>query len=200
MVNHFEKQICLGTGISFLFLSLLIMVPNGIVLVALYKNPLHCFRRPFSIFLKFIPAVDFFTGIIVCSGQALTRLLCAFSDGSIPREGDIVRIFAYTAINSSILLVTAMSVNRFTALVFPLLFLRKVKQRSLVAVIISANCKKCGEQKWFLLLIQSSALFLFLNSAANPVLTIFRIRELRKSVKIILHLRQEGNERSLYFE
>ena len=86
MVNHFEKQICLGTGISFLFLSLLIMVPNGIVLVALYKNPLHCFRRPFSIFLKFIPAVDFLTGIIVCSGQALTRLLCAFSDGSIPRE------------------------------------------------------------------------------------------------------------------
>ena len=70
----------------------------------------------------------------------------------------------------------------------------------LVAVIISANCQKCGEQKWFLVLIQSSALFLFLNSAANPVLTIFRIRELKKSVKIILHLRQEGNERSLYFE
>ena len=69
-----------------------------------------------------------------------------------------------------------------------------------VAVIISANCQKCGEQKWFLMLIQSSALFLFLNSAANPVLTIFRIRELKKSVKIILHLRQEGNERSLYFE
>ena len=57
----------------------------------------------------------------------------------------------------------------------------------------------CG-QKWFLVLIQSSALFLFLNSAANPVLTIFRIRELKKSVKISLHLRQEGNERSLYFE
>ena len=130
MVNHFEKQICLGTGISLLFPSLLIMVPNGIVLVALYKNPLHCFRRPFSIFLKFIPAVDFLTGIIVCSGQALTRLLCAFSDGSIPREGDVVRIFAYTAINSSTLLVTAMSVDRFTA-VFPLFYLRKVKQRSL---------------------------------------------------------------------
>ena len=279
------------------------------VLVALYKNPLHCFRRPFSVFLKFIPAVDFFTGTIVCSGQALTRLLCAFSDGSIPQEGDIVRIFAYTAINSSILLVTAMSVDRFTAVVFPLFYVRKVKQRSLViistglvifsaifaalqlssisvgvyrvidqhlnttfplcvttlcylgiffalrrkssrvgfetrrtipssgtvqdtrqakraqmerklastsllilfflflslipyfvAVIISANCQKCGEQKWFLVLIQSSALFLFLNSAANPVLTIFRIRELKKSVKIILHLRQEGNERSLYFE
>ena len=309
MVDHFEKQICLGTGISFLFLSLLIMVPNGIVLVALYKNPLHCFRRPFSIFLKFIPAVDFLTGIIVCSGQALTRLLCAFSDGSIPREGDVVRIFAYTAINSSTLLVTAMSVDRFTAVVFPLFYLRTVKQRSLVfistglvifsaffatlqlssisvgvyrvidqhlnttfplcvttlcylgiffalrrkssrvgfetrrtipssgtvqdtrqakraqmerklastsllilfflflslipyfvAVIISANCQKCGEQKWFLVLIQLSALFLFLNSAANPVLTIFRIRELKKSVKIILHLRQEGNERSLYFE
>ena len=101
----------------------------------LQKSPsLLQIRRPFSIFFKFIPAVDFFTGIIVCSGQALTRLLCAFSDGSIPREGDIVRIFAYTAINSSILLVTAMSVDRFTALVFALLFLRKVKQRSLVFI------------------------------------------------------------------
>ena len=103
-------------------------------LVCTLKNPFHCFRRPFSIFLKFIPAVDFFTGIIVCSGQALTRLLCAFSDGSIPREGDVVRIFAYTAINSSILLVTAMSVDRFTAVVFPLFYLRKVKQRSLVFI------------------------------------------------------------------
>ena len=47
MVNHFEKQICLGTGISFLFLSLLIMVPNGIVLFALLKNPLWLLQKTF---------------------------------------------------------------------------------------------------------------------------------------------------------
>ena len=41
MVNHFEKQICLGTGISFLFLSLLIMVQMA-------SSWLHFTKIPFT--------------------------------------------------------------------------------------------------------------------------------------------------------
>ena len=298
MENSFEKLICLGTGISFLFLSLLIVVPNGIVLIAVYKNPLRCFRRPFSVFLRFIPAVDFLTGAVVCIGQAVTRLLCAFNDQSLPIEGNFLIILQYIGLNSSVLLVTAMSVDRLIAVGFPHFYLRKVKPRHLllfdsaiiifsvtfaslqlysgisadvylmidqylhavlplststlcymgtfftlrkqssridiqrecsnsvlhdmrqarrvqmekkfvttsffilsflivsltpylVAIIIEAKCHNCAVSDWYSLLINSSVVFLFLNSAANPFLTMFRISELNKSVKIVLQLRQE---------
>ena len=132
MENHFAKQLCLGSGISFMFLSFLITVPNGFLLVVLYKNPLQCSRKAFPVFLVFIFAVDFFVGIIVCTGETVVRFLCAFSDQNIPRDGNILRVLGYIGINSSILLVTAMSVDRLAAVVFPHFYLRKVKPRKLV--------------------------------------------------------------------
>ena len=307
MESHLEKEICLGTGICFMFLSLLIIVPNGIALYVLYRNPLRCFRKAFSVFLAFIYGVDFFMGTVVCIGETTVRYLCAFSNHSLPQEGDILKIIGYAAINSSILLVTAMSVDRFIAVVFPHFHLRKVSPRKLVyfntaviifsvmfallqlhpgvsvevyrnidqylhavfplststlcylgmffvlrkqsfrigfqrqtalpsnltlqnmrrvkraqmerrfattsffilaclilsltpyfvAIIIAAHCASCGEQNWFFVLVEASVTFLFLNSAANPFLTTFRINELKKSVKIVLHATQEGNEGSL---
>ena len=309
MESHLEKEICLGTGISFMFLSLLIIVPNGIALYVLYRNPLRCFRKAFSVFLAFIYGVDFFIGTVVCIGETTIRYLCSFGDHSLPQEGDILRIIGYAAINSSILLVTAMSVDRFIAVVFPHFHLRKVSPRKLVylntamiifslifallqlhpgisvevyrnvdqylhavfplststlcylgmffvlrkqssriglqrqtafampsnltlqdmrrvrraqmerkfattsffilsclilsltpyfvTIIIASQCTSCGEQNWFSVLLESSHVFLFLNSVANPFVTTFRIRELKKSVKIVLHLTQEESEVSL---
>ena len=66
-----------------------------------------------------------------------------------------------------------------------------------VAIIIAAHCASCGEQNWFFVLVEASVTFLFLNSAANPFLTTFRINELKKSVKIVLHVTQEGNRTNL---
>ena len=132
MERNFEKSLCLGTGISFLFLLCLISVPNGFILIVLYRNPLRCFRKAFSVFLVFTCAVDLFIGIVVCSGETLMRFLCAFGDQNIPQEGDILRILGYVGVNSSILLATAMSVDRFVAVIFPHFYRRKIKPRTLV--------------------------------------------------------------------
>ena len=132
MEHNFEKSLCLGTGIPFLFLLFLISVPNGALLIVLYRNPLRCFRKAFSVFLVFICAVDLFIGIVVCSGETLMRFLCAFGNHNVPQEGDILRILGYIGVNSSILLVTAMSVDRFVAVIFPHLYRRKIKPRTLV--------------------------------------------------------------------
>ena len=64
----------------------------------LYRNPLRCFRKAFSVFLVFICAVDLFIGIVVCSGETLTRFLCAFGDQRIPQGGDILRILGYIGV------------------------------------------------------------------------------------------------------
>ena len=302
MERGFEESLCLGTGIAFVFLTILISVPNSIMLIAFYKNPLRCFRKAFSVFLVFIAAMDLFNGIVVCFGEAVMRFLCALDNKNVPRDGDIIKILGYIGINSSILLVTAMSIDRFVSVVCPHFYLCKVKKRNLVfcntaivvfssvfsllqlveqvsmdvyltadihlhttfplvttalaylgiffvlkkraridferqtkipsnptlhdkrrikvahmerkfattslfillflitslipyftAIIIEVNCTNCGNKNWFLALRESCVVFLFLNSAVNPFLTTLRINELKKSVKIVLHLEHQDN-------
>lgn len=109
MERNFEKSLCLGSGIPFAMLIFLISVPNAIILIALYRNPLRCFRKPFSVFLAFIAAVDLFVGSVVFTGNTVRRLFCAFGGKQFPQEGNIhLRLLGYVGINSSILLVTAM--------------------------------------------------------------------------------------------
>ena len=131
MERVFEKSLCLLTGIPFALLSIVNSVPNSIVLMVLYRNPLRCFRKTFSVVLMLLAAVDFYVGLVVCSSEAISRFLCALSDRQITQEGDIVRILGYIGINSSILLVTAMLVDRFVAVVFSHFYLHKVKPRKL---------------------------------------------------------------------
>lgn len=135
MNRDFEKALCLGSGVAFAFLFLFISVSNGFIMVVLYRNPLRCFRKPFSMFLVFITAVDLFIGTVVCSGEAVMRLLCAFGDGQIPQEGDVVTILGYFGINSSVLLATAMSVDRLIATVWPHFYRRKISPRNVVLFI-----------------------------------------------------------------
>lgn len=253
-------------------------------------------------FLMFIAAVDLFNGVVVCSGEALMRFWCALGNERVPRDGDYVRIMGYIGINSSILLVTAMSVDRLLAVLCPHFYHRRVKARKLVIVntaivvfstifslipiaeevplnvylsidihlhttfplvtttvaylgiylvlkkrsrvdfkretrmrnnsvlqeirratiaqrerkfasisfsillfmilslvpyfvviIIEVNCNSCGYQTWFHALRESCVIFLFLNSAVNPLLTTFRINELKQSVRIVFHLRRQEN-------
>ena len=132
MARDFEKSICLGSGISFSLLSFLISVLNGVTLVALYRDPLRRFRKTFSVFLIFIAAMDLFVGIAVCPAEAVMRLRCTFGENFSPTEGDFPRIMGYIGVNSSILLVTAMSVDRFVSVVCPYFYLRKVRPKHLV--------------------------------------------------------------------
>ncbi|XP_078382411.1 uncharacterized protein LOC144665111 [Oculina patagonica] len=129
MERDFEKSLCLGTGIPYMFLLLLISLPNGLILIVLYRNPLRCLRKTFYVFLAFIAAVNLLNGIVVCSGEVMLRFLCAFGKGNISQEGDVVVMLGYIGINISILLVTAMTVDRFVSVVYPHFYLREVKPR-----------------------------------------------------------------------
>ena len=131
MERAFEKSVCLGTSIPFGLLSIIISVPNAIMLLALYRNPLRCFRKTFSVFLVFMAAVDLYVGLVARSSEAIARFLCAFGDRQITQEGEIAKILGYIGVNSSILLVTAMSLDRFVAVVFLHFYLHTVKPRKL---------------------------------------------------------------------
>ena len=134
MERYFEKQVCLGSGIAFVILMFMISVPNGFVLLVLLKNPLRCPRRSFSVFLAFICATDLFVGLVVSSGKALARFLCALGDQGLPQEGHVMQVLSYIGVNSSILLVTAMSIDRFIAVVFPHRYRQRSKPKTVVVV------------------------------------------------------------------
>ena len=134
MERNFEKQLCLGSGIAFLILLFMISLPNGFVLFVLVKNPLRCPRKGFYVFLPFICATDLFVGLVVSSGEALMRFLCAFGDRGLLQQGNVVRVVTFIGINSSILLVTAMSIDRFIAVVFPHMYRQKLKPKTVVVV------------------------------------------------------------------
>ena len=102
MERSFEKSICLGTAVAYVFLLFFISLPNGLILVALFKNPLRCFRKAFSVFLAFIAAVDLFNGVVVCFGKVIMRFICAFEEQNISQEGDIVTILEYIGIKVSV--------------------------------------------------------------------------------------------------
>ena len=87
MGRDFEKSLCLSSGIIFAFLLFSISLPNAIILIALYRNPIRCFRKPFVVYLVFIAAMDLLVGTIVCPGEAVMRFLCAFGDEEIPKDG-----------------------------------------------------------------------------------------------------------------
>ena len=134
MERNFEEQLCLGAGIAHLIMVFIISVPNGFVLFVLLKNPLRFPRRSFTVFLTFICATDLFVGLVVSSGEALTRFLCAFGDRGLPQEDDVIVVLSYIGVNSSILLVTAMSIDRFIAVVFPHTYRQKWKPKTVVVV------------------------------------------------------------------
>ena len=134
MERNFEEKLCLGGGIAHLILLIMISLPNSFLLFVLLKNPLRFPRRSFTVFLAFICATDLFVGLVVSSGEALTRFLCAFVDRGLPQEGDIMRVLSYIGVNSSILLVTAMSIDRFIAVVFPHTYRQKWKPKRVVVV------------------------------------------------------------------
>ncbi|CAH3159258.1 unnamed protein product [Pocillopora meandrina] len=299
MERTFEKSLCLGTGIIFAALIFMISIPNAMILVTLYRNPLRCFRKTFTVFLAFITATDLFVGSVVCTGEAITRFLCSFRGKQFPGEGDIPTILGYIGINSSILMVTAMSVDRLVSVVCPHFYLNTVKPKTLVlcnsiivifsaifaclqlagipidvyisidihlhttfplittslsylgiffvlrkrarvdfqrreanstnahlgdmraitrvkrerkfvttsflillfliisiipyfaSILVEANCSGCRGKKWLIVLRESSVVFLFLNSTVNPLLTTFRINELKHSLRIVIRVQRQ---------
>ena len=83
---------------------------------------------PFSVFLVSIAALNLFSGMVICSGETVVRrFLCAFYKWRLPQERDLITVLEYTGINSSVLLMTAMPVDRLIAVAFPHYYLSKVK-------------------------------------------------------------------------
>lgn len=110
---------------SAVFLSLVALgtvITNGVALVAIFKDPLKCFRNPMATFITGILVSDFLTGLIVEPVLVTTYVLWMRTDLDIDDYEKIIRgsqIINAVTINTSFLTVLALAVSQLLALRWP---------------------------------------------------------------------------------
>jgi len=111
------------------FLAFSTVIINGITLYAIYKDPLKCFRNPFSVFITGILVSDFLTGLIVEPVFVASYALW-MTDIDIRDLMKVIRtsqILSAVTINTSFLTVLALAVAQLISLRCPSSYNRVVK-------------------------------------------------------------------------
>lgn len=136
--NLYEK-VSVTSCVFLSFIALATVVINGISLCAIYKDPLKCFRNPFSVFITGILVSDFLTGLIVEPVFVASYALW-MTDVDIRDLMKVIRtsqILSSVTINTSFLTVLALAVAQLISLGCPSAYSRVVKTPYAVLGIIA---------------------------------------------------------------
>ena len=137
MDEEAEKTGCICSAVLALLLILPISTVNGFLLLVLYRDPLRCMRKPVHVFIASLAISDFMTGILSDTSIAVRELACYGGDIRHPGAiGDFTGITYFFTVGSATLLISALSIERFLAVVFP--FFHRVRVTSKKAMICSA--------------------------------------------------------------
>lgn len=134
----FEK-VSISSSVFLSIVALATVIINGISLYAIYKDPLKCFRNPFSVFITGILVSDFLTGLVVEPVFVASYTLW-LTDVNINDYVKVIRssqILSAVTINTSFLTVLALAVAQLIALRFPSLYNRAVKTPYAVLGIVA---------------------------------------------------------------
>lgn len=97
---------------------------NGLLLVAIYKDPFKCFRTPVTIFIVSLAVVDLLTGLIAEPLFVIFYFLCYSKQTLSPGRTyeflfHIGAFFSLFLISASFLLVLALTTTQYIAITFP---------------------------------------------------------------------------------
>ena len=135
LVTQFATAICLAT------LSPVTIISNILLLLAIAKDPLKCFRTPVTYFIVALALADLMTGLFVEPFYVVFRL-AQYSKWSLsPGERyqtfvEIGNTLSYIGLNTSFLLVLGLIWCQYIAITFPHYFRAAVTTRKVVACIL----------------------------------------------------------------
>ena len=142
--TYLQAQI--ASGVFFVIASLVTTIGNGLLLLAIWKNPFKTFRTPTTFFVIGLAAADFLTGVAVCPIQALQHI--GYYMGVKNRDfsmfpvllkaGEISQCISMVTMNSSYIILLFFTWSQFTAISLP--HKHKVfvtKKRVIVCVILT---------------------------------------------------------------
>ena len=112
------------SALLFTLLSPITVTSNGLLLVAIYRDPFKCFRTPVTFFIISLAIVDLLTGLIVEPLFAVYYFACYSKQTVSPGKYFeyllyIGGFFSLFLISSSFLLVLALTTTQYIAITFP---------------------------------------------------------------------------------
>lgn len=133
--NEIEASLSLLSAISLLIITVITVVGNGILCVAMYKDPLKCFRSSPMLFVANLAVADFLTGLIV------DPLYVAYNFGYHQARDYQTALTAgdhasYITVNLSLCTVVVLVIDRFLALNTPIRY-RSVMTKRVAGVTIA---------------------------------------------------------------
>lgn len=119
----------LASGVFLAVVSLVTVVANGLLLLAIWKDPFKTFRTPTTGFVVGLAAADFLTGLAVCPIYALQYIAfyLAMKSGdwdssllaALVKAGQIGHHISMATMNSSYIILLLFTWSQFTAINFP---------------------------------------------------------------------------------
>jgi len=135
----------IASGIFLAVVSLLTIFGNGLLLLAIGRDPFKTFRTPVTFFIIGLAAADFLTGITVCPIYAL-HLIAVYSamknsDSALlqgtAKATKISHHISLATMNSSYIILLLFTWSQFTAISFPHKHRVLVTKRRVVGCVIS---------------------------------------------------------------
>ena len=114
----------LATAICLMILSPVTVVSNVLLLLAIFKDPLKCFRTPPTYFIVALALVDLTTGVLIEPFFIMFRMVRYLTWSPKISEpyhslGEFGSMSSYVGLNSSFLLVLGLIWSQFIAITYP---------------------------------------------------------------------------------
>ena len=138
------RHIELGSAIMLSILSPVTVISNALLLTAIYRDPLKCFRTPMTYFVAGLAVVDLLTGAIVEPLFAIYYYM-DFTDLKTPPGGAyqllhrIAGIISTVTITMSFFIVLALSVCQYIAVTYPHQF-KEIISKNRVLGFLTVSC------------------------------------------------------------
>lgn len=135
------RYLSLTIGIFCVALSIITVLFNGILCLALYKNPLKCFRTANSFLLINLSISDFLTGCVVDVLYS-AYFLASFCHREILSLYETAATASFVTVNVSTCTIVLLSIDRFIAVCRPLSY-KTLMTRNRVIVCIACSWVYC---------------------------------------------------------
>ncbi|KAL9953523.1 hypothetical protein ACROYT_G040948 [Oculina patagonica] len=138
------RHIELASAIILCILSPITVVSNALLLTAIYKDPLRCFRTPMTFFIAGLAVADFLIGLTVEPFFAAYYFADFANFKGKPSEGyklvhRIGGIISTVAISVSFFIVLALSVCQYIAVTYPHQF-KDIVSKNRVLCFLTVSC------------------------------------------------------------
>ena len=132
----------LATAICLMILSPVTIISNVLLLLAIFKDPLKCFRTPSTYFIVALALVDLTTGLLIEPFFIMDRMVryLTWSPRLVSEPYKSLSLFgalfSYVGLNSSFLLVLGLICVQFIAITYPHRYRLIVTTRKVLACIV----------------------------------------------------------------